>query len=297
MKITIKHNFPEVQRKLDALQRETRFATAVALTRTAQDVKTAIRSEMQRAFDRPTRFTLNSLFLRPATKTRLEATVHIKDSERPTHYLHPQIDGGARPQKRFEELLRQRGILSSDERTVPGKGARLDSFGSMGRGQIVQILSQLGAFNLAGSTQNASNSKRSRRKRALLKYFVARRGEERHGRVQHLRSGIYAKTLTGISPVLIFVKHAEYQKRLRFYEVGRKTDQRITPAHRAALDRLEQERHRRALLAVAGFARCHLEIRRHRRLEVGDEPRPDQLRCARRISRRKDIERRFGIEA
>lgn len=228
MHLTIKTNFPEVQRTIDALGKQVRYAAAVAMTRTAQDVKSALQREMSRAFDRPTRFTLNSLFLKPATKEKLEAQVFIKDSNRPKHYLHPEIDGGNRPQKRFEELLRQRGLLGQGERTVPGGGARLDAFGNMGRGQIVSILSQLQAFNLAGASQNATGSKRSRARRAKVKYFYARQRESRVGagawkggeKVQHLSTGIYAKTAIGIQPVLIFVKAADYKKRLRFYETG-----------------------------------------------------------------------------
>ncbi len=230
MQLSIQNNFPRIKAKIDALGKQARFATAVALTRTAQDVRVGLQKEMARAFDRPTRFTLNSLFLKPATKALLEATVWVKDTERPKHYLHPEIDGGPRPQKRFEDLLRQRGILGPNERTVPGKGAKLDSFGNMGRGQIVQILSQLQAFNLSGFDANATNSKRSRAKRAAVKYFYARKGEARQGggswkrgeKVQHLTSGIYAKTSKGITPVLIFVNRAQYKQRFRFYQVARK---------------------------------------------------------------------------
>jgi hypothetical protein len=228
MQLTITNNLERVAAKLGVLEKQATFATAVALTRTARDIQVAIRDEMQQVFDRPTRFTLNSLFLRPATKVRLEARVWVKDSERPSHYIKPEIEGGARPQKRFEELLRQRGILAPDERIVPGQGAKLDAFGNMGRGQIVQILSQLRAFNLAGSSQNATNSKRSRAKRAKVSYFYAVKGKvmdfgQNKGRVQHLRSGIYARTEDGrIVPVMVFVKSTNYKKRLRFFEVGRR---------------------------------------------------------------------------
>lgn len=229
MQVSIKSNFPDVAKKLDALGKQSRFAAAVALTGTAQDVRAAEIDEMRKVFDRPTRFTLNSLFLKPATKDNLQATVFVKDSDRPNHYLLPEIDGGLRPQKRFEELLRQRGMLGPDERTVPGAGAKIDSFGNMSRAQIIQILSQLQAFNLAGASQNATNSKRSKAKRSTVGYFYARHGESRQGagswrngdKVQHLATGIYAKTSDGkIIPVLIFVRRAAYRQRLRFYDVA-----------------------------------------------------------------------------
>ena len=241
MQFNIKANFPEVRVALDRIGKQARFATAVALTRTAQDVKADLRREMQRTFDRPTPYTLNSLFLSPATKARLEARVFFKDDfgTRP-HYLLPQIEGGERPLKRFEQLLLQRGVLYRGERAVPGQGAKLDSYGNMSRGQIVQIISQLGAFNLAGASQNATNSKRSRAKRAKVRYFYARKGESRvgagswkHGdKTQHLASGIYAKTAGGdITPVLIFVGGAKYTPRFKFYPVAGATIARVFPAH------------------------------------------------------------------
>lgn len=230
MQYSVTNNFPIIAAKLDTLGKQSRFATAVAMTGTAQDVRAAEQQEMQRVFDRPTRYTLNSLYVQTATKTRLEARVWVKDSERPTHYLLPEIEGGGRAQKRFEDLLRQRGFLASGERTVPGAGAKIDAFGNMARSQIVQILSQLQAFNLAGASQNATNSTRSKAKRASVAYFYARKGETRQGRgswksgikVQHLPTGIYAKTPSGIVPVLIFVTHAAYRQRLRFYDVANK---------------------------------------------------------------------------
>lgn len=237
MQLTITNNLERVAAKLGVLEKQATFATAVALTRTARDIQVAIRDEMQQVFDRPTRFTLNSLFLRPATKVKLEARVWVKDSERPSHYIKPEIEGGARPQKRFEELLRQRGILAPDERVVPGQGAKLDAFGNMGRGQIVQILSQLRAFNLSGSMQNATNSRRSRAKRAQVQYFYAIKGRtmdfgRNKGRAQHLQSGVYAKTADGrIVPVMLFVRSAVYQKRLPFFATGRRVFDRNFERH------------------------------------------------------------------
>lgn len=237
MRLNLRTTLSETDRRLDDLSKQGRFALAVALTGTGQDVRSDLRDEMPRVFDRPTRYTLNSLFLQPATKDRLEARVWVKDSERPSHYLLPEIEGGRRMQKRFEELLRQRGILSASERTVPGAGAKLDSHGNMSRAQITQILSQLKAFNLAGASQNATDSPRSRAKRKDAAYFVARKGESRVGRgawktgekVQHLDSGIYVRTSTGIKPVLIFVDSATYAARFPFFILGQRTVARRFP--------------------------------------------------------------------
>ena len=70
----------QITRHLSSLaQRQVPFATALALTKTAKFVQQKIREEMPRVFDRPTRYTLNSTWVRAATKARLWAEVKIKD--------------------------------------------------------------------------------------------------------------------------------------------------------------------------------------------------------------------------
>ncbi|MGJ7544621.1 hypothetical protein [Variovorax sp. LT1R16] len=245
LSIDVRNNFPEVKRLLGEQQRQIPFALALALTRTAQDVKKAEEAEMRSVFHMPTPYTLRSLYVKTATKQTLTAHVWVKDSERPTHYLLPQINGGNRPLKRFEQLLVQRGVLLPSERTVPGDGAKLDSYGNMGKGQIVKILSQLQAFNVAGSTANASSSRRSKAKRARETFFVST-GTGKHpfgghswkkGRkAQHLPRGIWVRYSfgawgTAIKPVLLFVSRGTYRARFHFNDVAEATVTRVFPGH------------------------------------------------------------------
>lgn len=75
MKITMEvHGLTEVQKALTERfsPRRLNAVMATALTRTAQDVREAVRQELPRVFDRPTPYTLNSLFVRPATAQRLQ---------------------------------------------------------------------------------------------------------------------------------------------------------------------------------------------------------------------------------
>ena len=235
MDINVKHNFPEVATALKRARSQVPFALARALTKTGQDVKEAQREEISRVFDRPTRYTQNAVYLRPATKTRLEAVVWLKDGNRPTHYLLPQIEGGARPLKRFEQRLVRVGLMQPDERAVPGAGAQLDAFGNISRGPIAKILSQLKTAAVVGDTSNASDSRRSRAKRAREAYFVSRgpgtwtgKGSWKNGlKSQHLPRGVWVRRSfgpwgTAVKPVLLFVKKADYQPRFKFFEIGRR---------------------------------------------------------------------------
>lgn len=250
MQIVLTHDINRVADQFRGLERQLPFAVALALTRTAQDVKTELTEEMRRVFDRPTPFTLRSLYLARATKANLEARVWLKDDfGLRAHYLMPQIEGGSRPLKRFESLLVQRGILGRDERIVPAAGARLDAYGNVSRGQIVQVLSQLSAFNLSGlETNNASNSRRSRAKRAAVGYFVVRRGTtggrgswRGESKVQHLPSGIWARYAfahgNAIKPVFLFVNRTNYRPRYQFHTIGQAVAaRRFAPHLQAALE-------------------------------------------------------------
>jgi len=81
-----------VSAMLTGMQKQVRFATAVALTRTANAVKDAMPAAMERDLDRPTEFTKRGLFVQRATAQTLTAVVGFKDIQ--ARYLEKQITGG-----------------------------------------------------------------------------------------------------------------------------------------------------------------------------------------------------------
>ena len=99
------------------------YAASTALTRTAQTAaKKDIPDEMRRVFNNPRPYTLNALFVQAAKKDDLTARVMVKTQAagtKPEHYLFPEVAGGTRNAKRFEQALRLRGLLKSGERAVP----------------------------------------------------------------------------------------------------------------------------------------------------------------------------------
>ena len=180
--MNIRFDAGQVAKAFGELQQEHPNVMAQAINDTTREVRDAQVAAIRASFDNPTAFTLRALRTTFATRSKLQAMVWLKDGTSRAHYLIPQIEGGKRPLKRFEEILVQAGLMRKNERAVPGAGAKLDAYGNMGRGQIVQILSQLQAFNLAGSDANATGSKRSKAKRSKVEYFVAHGGESRQGR-------------------------------------------------------------------------------------------------------------------
>ena len=216
---------------LNDIQKRVDISTAIALTKTAKAIEAEIKDEMGRVFDRPTPFTLNSLYVKTATRSSLQAEVKVKDKSfkgvPAVVWLAPQIYGGPRVEKRSEQRLRRSGVLYPDEFAVPGSAAKLDGYGNMSRGQLQAILADMGSHwdHSQNSTPQSRNKRASRR-------AVARRGvyfSPRSG--SHLPRGVYERTGfsrgSSIRPVLIFVRGApRYSKRLRFFEIG----ERVTAA-------------------------------------------------------------------
>ena len=210
-----------IVKDLKAFEKQHRFASVIAMTRTAQAVKAAERKEMAKAFDRPTRYTLNALYMRRATKAVPEARVGFMDfpgkGTPAWRYLGPEIEGGARRYKRFERSLAAAGLLPHGLYAVPGDGADLDAYGNMSRGQIVKILSALRAS--ADPLQNASKADKSRRRRRKENYFVGG-----IGRAAPLPPGIYKRIGSGPAiPVVAFVAAPHYRKRFDFFGVADRT--------------------------------------------------------------------------
>jgi hypothetical protein len=245
------------------MPRMLRASAAVALTATAVKVREAQQREMRDVFDRPTPYTLNSLFLRSARvgDASPEASVGIKDdfggSRSAAAWLRWQIKGGQRRLKAYERLLVGAGAMRSEDRSVPGKGARLDAFGNISRGQLMQILSQLRIDTTQGSTRKLTQyafedtGKERRLKRNKIRRAYGKAGgryiafPKGRGR---LKPGIYlnegrnfgARLGYGNSsrmvPVLLFVGSTSYEATYDFNYVAQlAVGRHLLPELRAAV--------------------------------------------------------------
>lgn len=242
IKVDVRLELKAFEAQMNSLQRrQLPYATALSLTRTAKFAERKVREEIGRVFDRPTKFTQNATFVTPATKQRLWAEVKIKDESvkavAAIKWLAPQIYGGTRSFKRFEGLLKARGILPAGMYAVPGQGARMDAYGNMSRGQITQILSRLGASRDPLSNQTA-RSKRSRRNGDEYFALSVRRGRLGPGIYQRISYAEHFGKSAGrqgtgggskVMPVMVFVPRARYRRRLRFYEVAEQSAQMRWP--------------------------------------------------------------------
>ena len=216
MRISIDHDLERLDRKLNNIhKKQIPFAAAKALTEVGKKIKQAEVNQMKRVFDRPTRFTLNSLFLKPATKKRLTARVWLRDwapkGTPATKYLAPQIEGGKRQLKGFEKLLHAKGVLPDGYYAVPSRKARRDAYGNLNKGLLNQILSFSGAQRDA-----AQNTKQGRKRQTRARFVLLDERDGKPGGIWKLDSN------KNLYPILIFVKAPTYDDRLDFFGVAEK---------------------------------------------------------------------------
>src|SRR4051794_26909518 len=99
MQIRVAADIRKATRYLDdAAKRQVPFATAKALTATADAARIAVTRSLPHVLDRPTPFTLRSVRISPARKSDLTARVFVMDKQ--AEYLAIQETGGdATPKK------------------------------------------------------------------------------------------------------------------------------------------------------------------------------------------------------
>ncbi len=214
--IDVKSDIATALKKFEALEpRQFPFIVALAMNRTFKLMGGDMRAEMEKDFDRPTPWTLNSLQIVPATKELLEGGIKLKDfggkGIAANKYLGPEIYGGPRRPKRFENALKAYGYLPDDMFAVPAKGLALDQYGNIPGGLINKILSYIRSN--PDATQN--RTARSKGNKNNQGYFVMKPNN-----VYKLPAGIYQRNGATKRMIIAFVKQPVYNKRYRFYEVG-----------------------------------------------------------------------------
>lgn len=210
MEFRITATIAQLRRELsDVEKRQLPFAGVVAATRTARTVRTRLVEHMQAIFDRPTRWTLNSLKVEPATPADPIATVGWREfASKGTaagKYIRRNIEGGDRRNTRFEGLLRQGGVLGGGEFLVPARGVPLDAHGNLSRGLYSKIASQL-KVSRDPAQNETPRSRRRQRRRGGSRFFMPKPGSG-------LPRGVYERKAgeRGISGVMMAVRQPRYR--------------------------------------------------------------------------------------
>lgn len=204
-KINVTHNLPDLARYVGNIGKQARFATAVALTRTAQDVQRAVPAALDRALDRPTDFTKRGTYVLAARKDKLESVVGFKQAQ--AKYMAYMIEGGVRRPKNVALRL--------------PTGIKTDAFGNLPKGAIKTLLA------VARKEQKLGKVK-SRRFQVSAKVEIFY-GDPADVGVKDRPAGIYkiVKQAGGKSTMVSLVafprKNARYRARFDFAGLARQT--------------------------------------------------------------------------
>lgn len=214
------------------------FATMQAVNATAFAIRQTWAEAAPRVFDRPVPLTTKAAQYTKATKQKLFAVVKLRDEATngtpPAKYLLPEVEGGTRRKTGLEVLLQAKGAMPAGMFAVPGKGAQLDAYGNIRKGQISAVLSQLGARQ--DPLQNETDTSRDRRRRRAAKKGI--RGGEffaqktKRGR---MLPGIYQRFQTGfgsaVRSLMIFVRGAQYKPRYDIFRLAQRSWDKLMPFH------------------------------------------------------------------
>jgi hypothetical protein len=133
------------------------------------------------------------------------------DRTPPVDWLSPQEFGGERGVKKFERALQAQGSMPSGWKAVPGPAAKIDPFGNVTKGQIVQVIAQLGAKFSPGYQRVISKSAAKRAASAIAKgraYVAILPGNR-----AKLTPGVYERTASsGLRAVFFYVRATQYRK-------------------------------------------------------------------------------------
>lgn len=231
--ISVKSNIDEVMRRLDDVaKRQVPFAASKALNQAVFKAAEATKKEIAKVFDRPTPWVLGGVRYVKSTKQKLSASVDFdfwgnKQTISVEQILKAEVHGGQRRHKRHEVALQRAGILPDGMGIVPGQAAKIDQYGNMVSGQIVQILAWFKAFGEQGYKANIGEKGRERlgrdNKRTGAKGFAYFALQKKRGK---LLPGVYQRFQFGhgsaVKPVMIFVRLPNYRKRLDFYGIAQR---------------------------------------------------------------------------
>lgn len=217
----------QVARAIRRVAAQSPVVAARALNYTGRAVRHGLQARIPQVFDRPTPFTVRGLRSTTARPSALYTDIGFKDVSltRRGHYLEPQVFGGARPVKRLEALLSAKGILPRGMFVVPGPAAKLDRYGNWSRGEIVQIISALGAAFDPLTNTDLTRTRGTRRgvrpaQRRRRLYWAGRPGNGRLPPGIWAVGEIYGRS-DRVRPVAWFTRQPRYRKRWDMYREAR----------------------------------------------------------------------------
>ena len=213
----LSNDFKSMERVLNSLQKDViEKAKVRALNRTVDKIREhTVKYVLPKYIDRPTRWTLNSVMTRYASrKGVMEARVLFKDDRHvrrsgsaAAKYLSAMIEGQQRLPKGFEYRLRSLGVISKSQYAVPGANARLNRSGNI---PAIHIREMLKDIEVSSKSRTES-----------VKYFVLPKPPNKP-------IGIYSRSGKRLRQIVVFSDGApQYEERLPFYKEANKMAKKL----------------------------------------------------------------------
>ena len=164
-KLSIESDLHRVVAWTAKLSKSLSIAVADSMTYGARSGERAIKAQAPKYLDKPTPWTMNSTFVKPARSNRLSVAFGFKDyasSGTPAaKYLQPQVGGGNRSAKAAEKKLRQAQVIAPNQFIAPTgvTPLKLNSYGNISGSTFVQVLSRLKALEGSANSYDIQNAK------------------------------------------------------------------------------------------------------------------------------------------
>jgi len=217
----------EALQDLGELRKKMPSIAARTTTTLAYDAKKEVEGWLPRVLDRPTPYTMKSLFVFPAEKNDLRAAVAFRnefgrmprtmmDTVSASRSMRAQIFGGARQHKASERTLLSNGITSTGRSyLIPAKGAQRDAYGNVPGSFMNKVLYQgVKRGSASQGYHRPLNNRSQQQANRKGQYFVMRRNGEALGIYQNM-----GKKQPPM-PVFLLAQKAQYKKRVPFYAIA-----------------------------------------------------------------------------
>jgi len=211
-----------INRRLNNLiHKQVPFAASKALNDTGKLLLAVNKREMRKQFDKPVRYTLNAFYMKPARKTDLNMRISRKAKPSGRHYLEIQHEGGPRPRKGVESMLRYSLAYTGDLRAVLPTSRTKTAAGGMSMARMNEAIAGLQDSKQAGRVPSSSYTKagiikqadRLAKRKKPVEYFI---GYKSSGKSK--TDGIYRRTGKSVKKMFHLLEYQpQYRPNFPFY--------------------------------------------------------------------------------
>jgi len=210
----VKSNIRDVIRRIERVEKETRYITKNTLNDLAFGAREAMNEEISKKLNIKVKRIAHAWLVKKATNSRPAAEVYIDEWDWRKYPLKHHYFGGDRHRKGMEKALIHWGFMDKSEILTPSPGVTIKPH------VYVEMMSQLKLFYKSGFTMNETEQSRKRRRgvrKKGIRFFIS---SKYYGsrRTRHLKPGVYARVPGVPKPVVMLriARRPDYSRRMDF---------------------------------------------------------------------------------